>query len=74
MATFTREIEVEVELDDFDDDDILEYAESLRELRGAPDINVQEAAMDIYIAMIRKDPNVDSMVRKLIEEITGRIL
>lgn len=80
--------EVEVTLEDFEDEEVLEYARTLHEpsledfdeadiLAFANEImatNVADAAMEIYIAMIRKDPAVDSMVRKLIEDITGRIL
>ncbi len=69
MPTVWTEVEMDVELSDFEDDDLLEEITS-RGLNAASAGNVQE----IYDAYILKQPEVvDRLLRDLFYDTLGRI-
>lgn len=70
-------VEVDVDLDDFDDEDLIEHLRARGYSIIKAQINVlQESALDpqkVYEAVVLKKPNAEQMMRDFIAISAGRV-
>jgi hypothetical protein len=71
MPTVYTEVEVDVELDDFETDDLIEELERRGEFAGGDSKELVEEMYEAY--KLGKHDQVDTMLKTLFYEVAGRI-
>lgn len=66
-------VEVEVSLDDFDVDDLIEHLRDAGYTVIGPEADTNVEAMAVYEAMKMRSPNAEKMAVDLILQLTGKV-